>query len=105
MSESVSAPGPPLPRVCSRQRHRTNISAGSPLDYYQRTVTVTFLDHLCAQLKERISKAQQKAYIDIFLLPYTIGSDRQWRERVKSVASVYETDLPSSLTLDAELGF
>ena len=98
MSESVSAPGPTLPRgVCSRQRHRSNISAGSPQEYYQRTVTVPFLDHLCAQLEERFSTTQQKAYMGLSLVPDTIMSDRQWRERVKSVASVYETDLPSPL--------
>ena len=37
------------------------------------------------------------------LVPDTIRSDSQWRERVKETADFYETDLPSPLTLDAEL--
>ena len=45
-SESVGAPGPTLPRICSRQRHRSNVPADSPQEYYRRTVSVPFLDHL-----------------------------------------------------------
>ena len=40
MSKSVGAPGPALPRVCNRQRHRCNIPADSPQEYYQGVVTV-----------------------------------------------------------------
>ena len=103
MSESVGAPGPALPRVCNRQRHRCNIPADSPQEYYRRVVTVPFLDHLCSQMEERFSTTQQKAYMGLSLVPDTIRSDKEWRERVKNVASLYESDLPSPLTLQAEL--
>ena len=81
LSESVGAPGPTLPRICSRQRHRSNVPADSPQEYYRRTVSVPFLDHLCSQMEERFSSTQQRAYMGLSLVPDTIRSDSQWRER------------------------
>ena len=103
LSESVGAHGPTLPRICSRQRHRSNVPADTPQEYYRRTVTVPFLDHLCAQMEERISLTQQRAYTGLFLVPDTIRSNSQWKEQVKETADFYKSDLPSPLTLRAEL--
>ena len=103
LSESVGNPTPTLPRFCSRQRHRCNVPADSPQEYYRRTISIPFLDHLCSQIEERFSPTQQKAYMGLSLVPDTIKSDGQWRQRVKDMAVIYETDLPSSLSLEAEL--
>lgn len=75
------------------------------IEYYRRVVTVPFLDHLCSQMEERFSITQKKAYMGLSLVPDTIRSDKEWRERVKNVVNLYESDLPSPLTLQVELDF
>ena len=66
-------------------------------------MTVPFLDHVCSQMEERFSETQQKAYMALSLVPDTLRSDTQWREKVKGMITFYETDLPSPLSLEAEL--
>ena len=36
---------PSMPRICGRQRHRSNLPATNPSEYYRRTITVPILDH------------------------------------------------------------
>ena len=59
MSEAVGAKGPEIPRRCGRQRHRDNVPAEEPKDYYKRSITIPFLDHLLTQLQERFSSDHQ----------------------------------------------
>ena len=80
--------------MCNRQRHRCNIPADSPQEYYRRVVT---------EWKKGFPQLSKKAYIVLSLVPDTIRSDTEWRERVKNVANLYESDLPSPLTLQVEL--
>ena len=54
-------------------------------------------------MEERFSETQQKAYMAVSLVPDTLRSDTQCRERAKGMITFYETDLPSRLSLEAEL--
>ncbi len=51
MGEAVDAEPPKLPRTNNRQRHRANVPASNPEEYYQRAVTIYFLDHLLSEMK------------------------------------------------------
>ena len=42
-----------------RQRHRENQPTGSDTKYWKRTVTITFLDVICSELKRRPSKEKR----------------------------------------------
>ncbi len=44
-----------MPRLTSRQRHRGNILAQSPEDYYRKNLAVPFLDHVLVELKSILS--------------------------------------------------
>ena len=58
-----------LPRLCGRQRHRENIPAQTPSDYYRRTVTIPVLDHLISQMKSRFTEHQRTALLGLNLIP------------------------------------
>ena len=50
MCESVGVQ-PSFPRLCSRQRHRSNVPAQTPLEYNRRTVTIPVIDHLLSEME------------------------------------------------------
>ena len=58
-SGAVGADGPTIPRRCGRQRGRDNVPAEEPAEYYKRSITIPFLDHLLSQLQSRFSSDQQ----------------------------------------------
>ena len=37
---------PSLPRLCTRQTHRSNVPAQTPKEYYRCTITMPLLDHI-----------------------------------------------------------
>ncbi len=57
---------PSLPRLCGRQRHRENVSAQTPSEYYRRTVTIPVIDHLIAEMDRRLKKT---ALLGLNLIP------------------------------------
>ena len=54
-------------------------------------------------MEEQFSETQQKAYMALSLVPDTLRSDTQWREKAKGMITFYETGLPSPLSLETEL--
>ena len=103
LGQVVGANEPHLPRFCAKQKHRLNIPAESPQEYYRRAVSIPFLDHLILQMQERFSEAQKIAYQGLSIVPEVMKSDQQWRKGAKELASFYDSNLPSPQTLDAEL--
>ena len=51
MSEGVGAECPSIPRRCGTQRNRDNHPADSAEEYFRRTITIPFLDHLISHLR------------------------------------------------------
>ena len=60
---------PSMPRTCGRQRHRTNIPASTPSEYFKRTIIVPILDHFLVELDTRFSSHHQTAIQGIYLVP------------------------------------
>ncbi len=46
---------PSIPRTCGIQRHRDNLPAADPLEYYKRSLLIPFLDHMISQIETRFS--------------------------------------------------
>ena len=44
-----------MPRIASRQGHRSNIEASSPCEYFQRNVTIPILDHIIMSIDQQFS--------------------------------------------------
>ena len=58
-----------FPRACSRQRHRDNLPAENALEYWKRTVAIPFLDIVCEEIKDRLSKEKRAHYELCALIP------------------------------------
>ena len=41
---------PKITRLCERQQNRSNLPANNPEEFYRRTITIPFLDHLICEL-------------------------------------------------------
>ena len=96
---------PSFPRLCVRQRHRSNVPATTPSEYYRRTITVPVLDHLLAELEKRFDKHQQTALQGFYLVPSLMVKKEM--EHVSSklleLGDLYAEDLPYPSSLQSEL--
>ena len=54
MAERIGSQ-PEKPRSVQRQRHRSNVPASTPEDYYRKNTAIPFLDHLTTQLDAKFS--------------------------------------------------
>lgn len=96
---------PSLPRRCGRQTHRSNTPADTPSEYYCRTITIPFLDHLLVEMTHRFSKHQQTALLGLSIIPSIMISisSEQLHCKVQQLADLYEQDLSSPECLHSEL--
>lgn len=96
---------PSLPRICSRQRHRTNTPASSPSEYFKRMITIPILDHLLAELDRRFTSHQVTALQGLYLVPSVlVTKDLPTISKVVIEAGeFYATDLPSVYSLKSEI--
>ena len=90
---------PSSPRVASRQRHRANNPASSPLDYYRRNLVIPVLDQVIGEFDARLSKLSSSAGQLMGLVP-SVNCNRE--VNVGEVAELYDSDLPSPELLDQE---
>ena len=94
-----------MPRITSRQQHRSNPSHETPKDYYRLVITAPMLDHLHSQLEERFSDTSL-CYINEFLnlLPSKLCDlDDFGKENISTLTTFYADDLPEEYSLDMEL--
>jgi hypothetical protein len=95
------------PRTVGKQTTRANHPYKSISEYYKRTITIPFIDHLNESLQARFNLDSVNVYRGLSIVPtkmlslHNDGID--WKEHFKSVASFYYDDLPNPLALDAEL--
>ena len=96
---------PSVPRTTHRQTKQANTPASSPSEYYQRVITIPFLDHLITELKDRFSEHNERAVKILTLLPPSIfemeGTLKE--EHISGFLSLYRSELPSPSTLNTEL--
>ena len=98
MGESVQI-DPSYPRTTSRQRHRANNPASSPVDYYHRNVVIPVLDEVISEFDARFSKLSTTAGQLVGLVPSVICE----REvSIEDASVMYANDLPSPELLDQE---
>ena len=102
MGEPHDGSLPSLPRRCSRQMQRDNTPGDTPEEYFRRTLTIPFIDELLQHLETRFSPLQSKAIQGLRLVPTVLMSITNTGE-LNEMVLVYEDDLPSPDTWEAEL--
>lgn len=96
---------PSLPRLCGCQRHRDNVPADSPSEYYLRSISIPLVDHLISELDDRFSIHHQKSLQGMYLVPsvlVTVNAE-ECNIKLQQIAEFYEEDLPSPSTIQSEL--
>jgi len=99
MGESVHIE-PAFPRVTSRQRHRANNPALSPLEYYRRNLVIPVLDEVISEFDTRFSKLSITAGQLVGLL-FSVICERE--VNIEEIAELYTRGLPSPELLDQEV--
>ena len=92
-----------LPRLCARQRNRSNIPAQNPCEYYRRVISVPLLDHLISEIESRFSSHKQAALQGLYLVPAVLVSFEEIVPKVRQLGELYLSDLPFSSSLQSEL--
>lgn len=99
MAEKIGA-DVSMPRIASRQQHRSNVEASSPCEYFQRNVAISVLDHIIMSIDQQFSQSAITASSLIGLVPSVL-----FKKEVKLEAALnkYSTDLPSPELFQMEL--
>ena len=95
-----------MPRSAGRQQHRHNIQAQNVRDYFRLNLTIPLLDHLISELTSRFDDNSSQATFEFLrLLPSSISSSQHGisKDDIKTIVQLYEDDLPSLISFDAEL--
>lgn len=95
-----------IPRIASRQQHRSNIVADNYQEYYCRNLTIPLLDHLIAELDTRFAKEESENVVQFMhLLPSVIikSASVLSKDMIKNILELYSGDLPSFVCINAEL--
>ena len=94
-----------IPHRCNKQTQRANVKADEPEVYYQRSLTIPFLDHLIKELEERFSSNAKinVATSGLCLVPSVVLKRDDWQSSVKDLAPLYKADLPAPLSIATEL--
>lgn len=95
---------PFLPRLCGRQRHRPNVPAQSPSEYFRRTISIPVLDHLLLEMETRFDKHQQTAVQGLYLVPSLLVSKtlEEVSPKIQELGDLYKDDLPFHSSLSSE---
>ena len=96
---------PSTPRLCVRQKHRSNIPAEVPSAYYRRNISIPFLDHLLSEMEIRFSSHQQTALLGMAIVPSVLVdlSMDECTVKFAQVVATYEEDFPSPECFHSEL--
>uniref|UniRef100_A0A1X7UA98 TTF-type domain-containing protein n=2 Tax=Amphimedon queenslandica TaxID=400682 RepID=A0A1X7UA98_AMPQE len=90
-----------MPRVTKRQQNRLNPEFTSPEDYYKKTITIPFLDHMIADIGSRFSTHTKQAASLEKILPTKINDDSALSDLSEAI-KLYSDDLPNHEILDEE---
>ena len=94
---------PSRPRTVQRQVHRSNTPAESVSQYYERTVTLPFLDHLTSQIQTRFSDRNMAIFNGFYAFPERVVSLVNWRKKFEAFLEECIDDLPEPRYLNTEL--
>ncbi|XP_065064865.1 52 kDa repressor of the inhibitor of the protein kinase-like [Rhopilema esculentum] len=94
---------PSAPRTVARQLNRTNTPAQTPSEYYQRSLSIPFLDHLCGQISLRFSDTNIAVLSAFHALPAKVVCQQDWRVKFGGFLAHCWDDLPEKRHIDLEL--
>ena len=92
---------PALPRIANRQRHRDNVPAATPVQYFQRSLCIPLMDHLIAQMDTYFSEIQMNVSKLMCLVPEVLVSSSD--ATIDAAIQFYRDDLVSPDVVDVEL--
>ena len=96
---------PSLPKLTSRQTHRSNVSSQTPKEYYRRTITIPLLDHMLSEMDRRFSKHQQTAITGLYLVPSILVTKTlvEATSTLAKLSDMYSNNLPNPSSLQSEI--
>ena len=104
LGEAVGVEAVAPRRRCGRQQHRDNVEADTPEVFYRRAITIPFLDSIIEHLKSRFTDGQGNFIRGFSVIPSLMRQKgNAWREDFHTFCTMYEQDLPSPHSLDAEM--
>ena len=89
ISEAVGTV-PAKPSTAGRQMHRENVSAESTSQYFKRTISIPFLDHLLNQIHARFSETNLDAMDALYAMPNSVMTNSEWLVGFSRFAKKYE---------------
>ena len=92
-----------MPRIASRQQHRSNIQSVSPKEYYRLNIAIPFLDHVVMHLEEQFTSTTATAVSLLSLVPSILCTNDHADTNLDRIAEAYKDDLPSPELLQVEL--
>lgn len=92
---------PSVPRLISKQIHRSNYATSDTYEYYKLTTVIPFLDHMIISLQERFENSFDVVASSSQLLPCNIVNNSGFNANHLKV--FYENDLPKCETFDMEI--
>lgn len=97
-----------VPRVCKRQAHRSNVDSTSPSQFYKRTITIPFLDHLDISFSTRFDSKNMMLFNALNFIPLVLLDSLKekavdWKVLVQPFIEFYSDDLPNFGSISAEL--
>ena len=89
-----------MPRLTSRQQHRSNAEAQTAREYFQRNVAIPLLDHIIICIEEQFSPSAKVATSLLGLVPSVLCSRNV---NLNAAVNTYTDDLPSPELFEMEL--
>jgi len=89
-----------MPRIASRQQHRSNAAADNPCEYYQRNVAIPLLDHIISFLDQQFCDSSITAIMLLGLVPSILCTKNV---DLEGAVTRYSADLPSPELFETEL--
>lgn len=90
-----------IPRICTLQRHRSNVQSSSPKSYYKHSVVIPMYDSLLCELKSRFTQLSKSATIALKLVPFM--ASKVSSDDVSIIKKTYLSLMPEPCTFEAEL--
>ena len=102
LAQSVNI-DPSRPRTVHRQIHRDNTPAESVSEYYERSLTLPFLDHLTSQMQTPFSDRNMAVLNGFYAFPEKVLSVPNCKVKFGAFLEECLDDLPETRHIDTEL--
>ena len=79
-----------LQKLSQKLSHRENVSAESTSQYFKRTISIPFLDHLLNQIHARFSETNLDAMDALYAMPNSVLTNSEWLVGFSRFAKKYE---------------